>query len=90
MIYDSTFEGAKRIARVTSPGSIDTMSRQAFAHLQTGLEIPLRSAGAYTLSTTPWPKTANTVEKDTGFTKKKKKAKEKCNEMFGIDMEIPH
>ena len=37
-------------------------------HFQTGLEIPLRSAGAYTWSTTPWPKTAHTVENDTGFT----------------------
>ena len=55
-IYESTFEGARPIAKYIALVSTDSDSRVTYAQLQTGLERPLKAAATYTLLTTPWPK----------------------------------
>ena len=63
----SSSEGTQQLPQYVPVDSVDTASRQTFAHLQTGLEIPLRSSGDYTPFVTTWPKIADAVEKDAGF-----------------------
>ena len=96
MIYDSAFERAQQIVRIAPPDSIDTASRQTFAHLQTGLEIPLRSASALHPVNHSMAEDCFTQWKrilDSPFRRRRDIIdgdKDKNKELFGIDVEIYH
>ena len=62
-----------RLPSTLAPISADSDSRVTYAHLQTGLERPLKVAATYTPSTTPWPKSEAPAHKSKAFAVPKRK-----------------
>ena len=71
--YNSTYEGASLIPKSADDDSDDTKSRRNLAKEQTGVEIPLRSASAYSAPRNPWPKRNEQDTRHTAFAMPKRK-----------------
>ena len=62
MPFVSTHEGDQPLADFALDNSVDAVTRNSYAKVQTGMDILLRSVGGYIL---PWLRTAEVVNKDT-------------------------
>ena len=71
--YRSTYEGGGLIQKFEEGDAEDIRTRRALAREQLGVEIPLRSAGAYSSPSTPWPKEKESETRDTAFDVQKRK-----------------
>ena len=72
--YNCTYDGSELSQRFDEGDPEEVRSRRALVREQLGVETPLRSAGAYSTPTNPWPRERETETRETAFAVQKRKA----------------
>ena len=89
--YNCTYDGSELIQRFEEGDPEEVSSLRALAQEQLGVDIPLRSAGAYSTPTNPRPRERETETRDSLWRAKRGRCtgRDQGKETAGISMVIP-